>query len=179
VEQEEWRDVAGTDGTMQVSSEGRVRSRRARNGHELPDGEWRLCDLSLQGKGYLTLQVMYPDGKHNRLVHDLVLEAFVGPRPDGHQGRHHPDPTRTNNALTNLSWGTQSDNMQDAVLDGNIARQKLNAEQARAIRNVVDTGPLTQQVLLDLQHQWPGVSHQTFKSIKSRRTWKVLDRPQQ
>ena len=51
------------------------------------------------------------------LVHVLVLEAFVGPRPAGHEGRH-LDDVRSNNTLSNLAWGTQGENYQDALRNG-------------------------------------------------------------
>ena len=51
-------------------------------------------------------------------VHTLVLEAFVGPRPDGLLGLH-ADDDPSNNALQNLRWGTQSQNILDCVANGN------------------------------------------------------------
>jgi hypothetical protein len=57
-------------------------------------------------------------GKNNsRLVHILVLEAFVGPRPDGAYGLHWDDDP-SNNRVENLRWGTPSENMYDKVRNG-------------------------------------------------------------
>lgn len=42
-------------------------------------------------------------------IHCLVLEAFIGPRPDGHQASH-LDGDRTNNRLDNMRWETRSQN---------------------------------------------------------------------
>jgi len=42
------------------------------------------------------------DGKH-RKVHQLVLEVFIGPRPDGMEACHWDD-VPTNNILFNLRW---------------------------------------------------------------------------
>ena len=39
----------------------------------------------------------------NPAVHTLVLETFVGPRPDGHDADH-IDGDRLNNRLENLRW---------------------------------------------------------------------------
>ena len=47
------------------------------------------------------------------MVHHLVLEAFVGLR---HRYRMCPlgDDVKTNNCLSNLSWGTKGQNNTDA-----------------------------------------------------------------
>jgi len=63
-------------------------------------------------------------GRGNRmLVHRLVLEAFIGPCPDGLVCRH-LDGNAANNNLDNLAWGTPEENMQDRILHGN--NPKLN-----------------------------------------------------
>ena len=49
-----------------------------------------------------------------RLVHRLVLEAFVGLRPAGMQCRH-IDSDPTNNRLENLRWGTPHENHLDTI----------------------------------------------------------------
>lgn len=51
-------------------------------------------------------------------VHNIVLEAFVGPRPHGLNGLHWDDDF-SNNRLSNLRWGTQSENLFDCVRNGN------------------------------------------------------------
>lgn len=45
-------------------------------------------------------------------VHRLVLEAFVGPRPDGMECRH-LDGDPANNRLANLAWGSPVENASD------------------------------------------------------------------
>lgn len=52
-----------------------------------------------------------------RLVHRLVLEAFVGPCPEGMECRH-LDGNPANNRLDNLCWGTRRENCEDAVRHG-------------------------------------------------------------
>ncbi|MGC5078489.1 HNH endonuclease signature motif containing protein [Agrococcus sp. DT81.2] len=47
-------------------------------------------------------------------VHHLVLEAFVGPRPDGMFGCHWNDDPY-DNRLENLRWATPSANSLDSV----------------------------------------------------------------
>lgn len=50
-------------------------------------------------------------------VHRLVLEAFIGPCPPGMQACHWDDDP-SNNALSNLRWGTPSDNGHDRTRNG-------------------------------------------------------------
>jgi len=50
-------------------------------------------------------------------VHRLVLLTFVGPPPEGCEGCHN-DGNPANNDLTNLRWGTRSDNLYDRVRHG-------------------------------------------------------------
>lgn len=57
------------------------------------------------------------DGRTTKSIHHLVLEAFVGPRPDGMLALHRNDDPH-DNIIENLYWGTLSDNQHDAVANG-------------------------------------------------------------
>lgn len=75
-------------------------------------------------------------------VAHLVLTAFIGPRPEGHVAMHKDDDS-TNNALTNLAWGTRSDNVRDSVNKVRAAQQKLSrldVETIRARRSAGESG---------------------------------------
>lgn len=52
-------------------------------------------------------------------LHSLLLETFVGPRPDGHVSCHIDDNPR-NNSLTNLMWGTPEENRRQAKVNNRI-----------------------------------------------------------
>ena len=56
-----------------------------------------------------------------RLVYHLVLEAFVGQRPDGTEARHLNDQP-ADDRLVNLKWGTSSENKQDLIRNTNRTR---------------------------------------------------------
>jgi hypothetical protein len=59
------------------------------------------------------------DGRNVRVyVHVAVLEAFVGQRPPGAEGRHRNDDP-LDNRLANLQWGTHAENMADMMRNGN------------------------------------------------------------
>lgn len=58
------------------------------------------------------------NGRHqNFCVHTLVMLAFVGPRPKGMHCRH-LDGNPTNNSLSNLEYGTVTENQLDRARHG-------------------------------------------------------------
>lgn len=110
MEMENWKPVIGWP-EYEVSDQGRVRSLdRYRPGR---NGCVRLIRGRVLGnrsrKGYL--RVRFPD-RQDKFVHVLVLEAFMGSRPAGHETRH-LDGDKTNNNLANLAWGTSEENKAD------------------------------------------------------------------
>lgn len=123
-ELEEWRPVPGWEGLYSVSDLGRVRSEdrvtSGRNG--TPRRAYgRVLRPTREPHGYMTVGLSRPRTRRQKVyVHDLVLTAFRGPRPDGDQCCH-GDGTRDNNRLSNLRWGTVSDNAFDAVRHGTHA----------------------------------------------------------
>ena len=90
---EEWKQARG----VWVSSMGRV-----------IDGNTKQPRMPGIGhQGYAHVQ-RGPAGKSRKImVHRLVLEAFVGPCPDG-MTCDHIDQNRANNRLSNLRWATWS-----------------------------------------------------------------------
>lgn len=69
--------------------------------------------LTPSNTGYLMLSIKQ---QHYR-VHALVAEVFLGPRPEG-MFVCHKDDVRTNNRLSNLYYGTHSENTVDSVRNG-------------------------------------------------------------
>lgn len=87
--------------------------------------------------GHLQVE-LHRDGETvYRYVHVLVLEAFVGPRPSSdHKGLHRDDDP-WHNHVSNLYWGTMSDNALDRVRNGN----DVNARKVECKRGHVLAGP--------------------------------------
>lgn len=112
--QERWLPVPGFEGKYDVSDQGRVRSWVTRG---VPKPHV-LSDVPKNGYGH-PICALYQEHTQRSLhsVHALVLLAFVGPRPDGMLTRH-LDGDPTNNHLSNLVYGTPSENAMDAVRHG-------------------------------------------------------------
>lgn len=121
--QEQWRPITGYEGWYEVSNLGQVRRlerkvtctrgiTRTIRGRILKQG------LSTRSGKPRPLVTLVKNGKaKTHYVHWLVLEAFIGPRPAGHEGCHRDDDS-LNNTASNLYWGTRSDNLYDMVRNG-------------------------------------------------------------
>lgn len=118
--EEEWRKIPG-EAHYQVSSVGRVRSldRMVRyTGTNRADGSRFSRGKILrpgQKKSGHCFVALHRD--QYWLVHRLVLLAFVGPNPDGQECLHGDDQPG-HNRVSNLRWGTRSENMIDAYKRG-------------------------------------------------------------
>lgn len=149
-----WKDIERLSGRYQVSNEGQVRFKACtffdRSGRRIT----RRHKILAQGRnqdGYSTVRLTPPGTFKVRVyvVHRLVLEAFVGPRPEGMQACHFPDRTRTNNALKNLRWGTVQDNADDRVTHDMVPKgerspnHKLTEEAVRICRSNYKAGSPT------------------------------------
>jgi hypothetical protein len=128
-----WRPVLGYEGRYEVSGSGDVLS-LART---LPDGRRRKARLlktfPMPGTGYLAVRLSKDGCAVTRSVHQLVAEAFHGPRPPGHETRH-LDGNRLHNTPENVVWGTRSENTRDQVRHGThrgLRANRLRNEGAR------------------------------------------------
>jgi hypothetical protein len=80
------------------------------------------------------------------MVHVLVLEAFVGPRPEGMEGCH-GDGNPANNNVQNLRWDTPQNNWKDRKRHGrgcegerNPGGGKLTESKIKQIRAMRESG---------------------------------------
>lgn len=116
---ERWLPVPGYEGFYEVSDLGRVRGldRVVMRKNGIPHTEkGRMRKLGLaHPNGYLNVG-LYKAGQppRVRLVHQLVMETFVGPRPAGYEVLH-ADDNPGNNRLSNLRYGTHAENVRDCV----------------------------------------------------------------
>lgn len=118
---EVWKPVVGYEGWYEVSSQGRVKSLERVFARGAVQQE-RIMRAHIQrgadGKaGRVTAALCVAGKPRTHLVHHLVLEAFVGPRPDGLEACHW-DGDAANNAVENLRWDTHVANEQDKKRHG-------------------------------------------------------------
>ena len=120
-----WRDVPGYEGLYRVSDRGRIKSldriiltkkgviRNYRQKFLKPIlGKTIRPSVGLYKKKKMILY----------LIHRLVLEAFIGPCPEGMECCHFPDRDPSNNRLENLRWDTHKANVADSIKHGTCYR---------------------------------------------------------
>lgn len=166
---EEWRPVA--DGFYEVSNRGQIRrvkpGRGARPGHVLTP--------TVLANGYESVSIL----KRRLYVHDLVAEAFLGPRRDA-QVVDHLDGNKRNNCPSNLEYVSRGENNRRACAMGLLPpsplhlgeqnpKAKLDADGAREIRARRARGETVAAIASDL-----GVSASTVSSVALGKTWKHL-----
>lgn len=103
---EVWLSVPGFSG-YEVSNNGRVRRGS------------RMLRLRRLGP-YLAVNLRHDGVIKTRRVHQLVAEAFHGPRPPGMECLHGPLGALVNTP-ENLSWGNRRQNVHDMRRDGTMA----------------------------------------------------------
>jgi hypothetical protein len=178
---ENWKAVVGFEGLYEVSDLGRVRSLdRILTVERLNwrDGtpqklsyprKGRLLKTNPNMKGYprVTLLANGP----TIVVHQLVLNAFVGICPEGLQGLHAND-IKSDNRLSNLSWGTPSQNQLDAIKND---RCLLGEEKPNAKLTDADIPTIRSRLKIEgciaIAKDF-GVSDTAIWNIKNGRSWK-------
>jgi hypothetical protein len=163
-----WKEVVGFN-NYQVSDTGLVRSNKY--------GDWRVLKPGLCGRDavYQSL-VLRQDGKpSNRYVHHLVLEAFVGARPEGMHCLHGANG-KSDNSLANLYYGTPSQNHGiDKIRDGTDNRggkhgnSVLKPEQVIEIKSRLKNGERGKDIAEDYN-----VGPVAICDIKNGRNWAWL-----
>lgn len=137
-----------------------------------PDGRvFQELHVTRDGAGYRMVSLAGRSGGKIRR-HVLVCETYHGTRPHGQVVRH-KNGIPGDDREENLEWGTQSQNLQDAVRHGTTTKgsknrhAKLTDEQVSEIKRRLDTGEKQKDIA-----EWFGVSQPTISEIKSGKAWK-------
>lgn len=108
---EEWKKIANTNGDYQISSLGRIKSKKW--------GDWKLLKPHIEKNGYKGLKIRFTNSEKRKsvLVHWLVADAFLI-KPKGKYEINHIDGDKTNNCVENLEYVTSSGNTEHAIRNG-------------------------------------------------------------
>lgn len=177
---EEWRVVAGFD-MYEVSSLGRVRTwqvKGPKSGRSrLP--EPRVFSATPNSRGYLHVGIRSGGRRIYKRVHRMVLEAFVGPCPDGMEACHN-NGDRLDNRLVNLRWDTHEENSADRNRHGTqpVGSRSVNAklDESAAEEILSRMGRDSASVVArefgvsckSITNIWEG---RTWKHVKESRSW--------
>lgn len=158
---------------FEVSSFGRVRSLYMPGMRNTLRQEPRVKVLDIGKDGTVRAAIR----SRSRLVSRLVLTAFVGPAPKGHEASH-KDGDQKNNRLDNLCWETHSQNEARKMQHGTFRVgekhpcAKLTNELVLHFRQRVANGERVQDL-----HKETKVSYAAFYNAMKGHTWKHADNP--
>lgn len=161
----------GSDGSIWSALE-RGEHRKMRVGQG-----WKKLKPTIGSRGYLVIDIRSISGtKKQCLVHRLILEAFFGPAPkSGMEACHFPDIDRTNNAITNLRWGTRSENHHDKWIHGTMPHGSLHVSHKLSETEVLEIRKLYSRGIrqVDLARQF-GVGQTQISNVVTRKSWSWL-----
>ncbi len=178
--EEIWKAIFGFEGGYEVSDLGRVRSiDRAMLYLRRDQYSGKIITVTRQHKGKLLAPSTAPSGhlsvvlgrNNTRQVHSLVLETFIGPCPEGKEALH-GNGNPADNRLSNLRWGTRSENLHDAVAHGAkpIGEDAWNAKLKNADIPVIRSMFATHSYA-EIARQY-GVGEATIRQIANGVTWR-------
>lgn len=158
---EHFRQIEGYPG-YRVSRDGEVQSRWNRHGRRgSMSDSWLPLKPIRNSLGYGFVNLHADRIKKRCSIHSLVLEAFVGPRPDGLVCCHW-DGDPSNNQLSNLRWDTQKANSDDTIRHGRRkfgeqAGSKLKEAEVLEIRRLHGEGVSISELAASHGVSWPAI----------------------
>jgi len=169
---EKWLPIPSFDG-YEISNFGRIKSRKYNKPRIMKP--WQVGKKYKSGmRGAMAIKLMLGSDVVRCKVHHLVLETFVGPAPEGHEGAH-LDGDITNNRLDNLDWVTHKENEDHKRTHGtllygeNATCVKLKKEDVEEIRELASQGVSHSQIARELH-----VSRKTVSNIINGVNWTRL-----
>lgn len=132
---EEWKEVVGFEGLYEVSSFGDVRSldrvvKHRQSGYITLKG--RVKKKNLDKSGYFRVTLSKNGNGGNRLVHQLVAEAFLGHKRVGmNKVINHIDSNKINNSIFNLEITSHRDNCIHRSLNQNNSSRYVGVSFAK------------------------------------------------
>jgi thymidylate synthase ThyX len=130
---EEWKPVPGLwSDYYQVSSQGRVKRVVPGKGAR----SFGRCKKPTMTAGHFVVSLNRPGTQEVHFIHKLMLEAFIGPPPEGQEYTLHKNGNNLDNCLENLRWGSQAENSADRVRDGSTTKLSCVFSSVKEVRYV-------------------------------------------
>ena len=138
-----WKDIPGYEGLYQASTEGEIKRLTKQvqgRGNSVKTLKEMVLAPAVNNRGYSTPRLTDAQGKRTTVqAHRLIALTFI-PNPDNRPFVNHIDGDRLNNNVNNLEWVT--------VAENNIHAYKININQVRQIRELINQG-LSDQDIVD------------------------------
>lgn len=158
----QWRPVVGHEGAYSVSEYGDIWIQRLR----------RKGKLQKDRKGYVHYFLSENGVQKLTRIHRIVLEAFVGPCPQGMECCH-KDNDPLNNHYSNLMWATHRDNMMEFGMMSALGKGESNGtsvltdKTVKAIRKMAKETHATHREISERY----GTTKQNIGRIINRKRW--------
>lgn len=124
-------------------------------------------------KGYYQYNYSISGKRITIKAHILVMEHFVGPRPEGLVIRH-LDGDPSNNHISNLTYGTHKENAQDSIKHGTRATRNnasLTDQEVIDVLSLLKSGQNCSDISRDI-----GISRKIISDIKLNKSYKHITR---
>lgn len=139
--------------------------------------------------GYLRVKVSIGGKSKTAFVHKLVARAFHGEKPTAEHEVRHLDGCRTNNAASNLAWGTRSENAKDRSAHGRSRSAENGKAGASKTRGELSCNALlTPSDVIEIKRRaacgerpwaiaksYPHASPFTISNVVRGRTWRHIE----
>ena len=117
-----------------ITESGRAISTKPHNGSSI-----RFLSIAVSNAGYQFISPVKPNGEGYILyIHKLVAVVFIGKAPFRGAVVRHLDGNKTNNHISNLMWGTYSDNYADAIQHNTNSKGEINGNSKITEKDVID-----------------------------------------
>jgi len=145
---EDWKAIPGFEGYYEASDLGSIRRK----------GSFKTLAKNGTRNGYLKVTLSVKGVPSTRHIHSLILETFVGPKPQSCECCHN-DGNKHNNRVDNLRWDTHAANVRD--------NSKLDWPEIREIREAYSKG----STIADISRTY-GLIWETASAIVKGKSWK-------
>lgn len=173
---EEWRPASRGDGTYMVSNRGRVKRLLFTRSDGRRRRERVLAVIYSHApknsvNGYPRIRLWNGRSYAYAMVHSLVMEAFVGPLPEG-MVVNHKNGVKADNRIENLEYISRGDNIRHAARMGLLPRgndrpnAKLTPDAVRRIRQRFRRGESNASIARDF-----GVAAATIRCVRLGQSW--------